>query len=67
MASPGSLLVFCTAWKQDTFGMGVRKGVWLTHLELGILQKLYYLRKRDQLCSRTVCLLICRLNGNTTE
>jgi len=36
-------------------------------LELDILQKLCYLRKRDSLFSHTFCLLICRLNANNTE
>jgi len=49
---------------------GVRKGWGLgltPPLEVGILQKRYYLRKGDELFSHTFCLLICRLNANTTE
>jgi len=47
---------------------GVRKGgvLWLkTTLELDILQKLYYLRKRRFF--RLLLLVICRLNANTAE
>jgi len=36
-------------------------------LELDILHKRYYLRKRDYLFSHTFCLLICQLNANTTK
>jgi len=32
-----------------------------------MLQKLYYMRKEDYLFSHTFCLLIYRLNANTTE
>ena len=47
---------------------GVRKGrLGLTPLEFDILRKLYCLRKGDWLFSYTFCLLICRLDANTTE
>jgi len=46
---------------------GVGFGVKPPPLEVGILQKRYYLRKGDELFSHTFCLLICRLNANTTE
>jgi len=36
-------------------------------LEIHIFQKLYYLRKGDYLFVHTFCLLMCRLNANTTE
>jgi len=36
-------------------------------LELDILQKLYYLRKEIKCFRIPFCLLICRLNANTTE
>jgi len=35
--------------------------------EFDMLQKLYYLCKGDQLFSHTFCLLICRLDANTTQ
>jgi len=35
-------------------------------LELDMLQKLYYLRKGNEIFLHTFCLLICRLNANTT-
>jgi len=36
-------------------------------LEFDMLQKVYYLRKEDQLVWHTFGLLICRRNANTTE
>jgi len=39
----------------------------LTPLEFDMLQKVYNLHKGNSLFSHTFCLLICRLNANTTE
>ena len=49
-------------------GLKPQKGGWGEKPpELDILQKLHYLRKGDKLFSHTFCLLIRRLNANTTE